>query len=561
MRAACTVLAAFCSFVTVALLSPLAIAQQLPSGERLQSVSRPNLAIGGVLHGYDNDWNTENYVEYLVTAEREFSAVTSTAYMAYGAWPDPTQTPDTSRFEEVVDWATAAGKKVHGHVLLWPAANEKLDWWKRVRRNETESTLRHYVESMVTCRAGEVWVWDVVNEVMADDGEAMDASGLRTSYKEYKNIGPNYVDLAFQWARQAEQVTGSEQPALLILNDYNIETLCPKSDRLLAYAIALRERGVPIDGIGFQMHFIDSVFEPNYASIEANLQRFADAGFQLFITELDVAATATDDPLQLPTAEQLAQQARVFQRIANIAYRQPACAALLMWDFADERSWLHPSTIDTEYLALGQYSFPTPFWGGRNQPMVAKPAYYGLQAGLAGNEPEVPSTRIYRITNALEPSTGVLVRDSVDGVAADTVSLASSTDISIEDSAVWHFEPVGGSVYRIRCQFGDANAYLSRASDPVGLNWIPNEHVCFDQLDETWYSQMWLIAPSGSGVTIHSAWEPDSGYLTRNTHVTPARGKKPAVVTILDSVSLAGASDMPGQVWLLEEVNSTRSEE
>lgn len=80
-----------------------AIGQQLPLGSRLSSISPNELSIGGVLHGYDEDtWTAE---DYLTTAEREFSSITGTSYMAYGAWPTSSAKPNVAGFNRVVDWA------------------------------------------------------------------------------------------------------------------------------------------------------------------------------------------------------------------------------------------------------------------------------------------------------------------------------------------------------------------------------------------------------------------------------------------------------------------------
>jgi len=75
----------------------------------------------------------------------------------------------------------------------------------------------------------------VVNEALDDGG------GLRDSVWLH-GIGPEYIDLAFQWAHEADP------DAPLFYNDYDAEGAGPKSDAVHALAKGLRGRGVPIGG-------------------------------------------------------------------------------------------------------------------------------------------------------------------------------------------------------------------------------------------------------------------------------------------------------------------------
>ena len=47
----------------------------------------------------------------------------------------------------------------------------------------------------------------------------------------------------------------------------------------------LQANGTPIDGVGFQCHFIVGEVPPD---LQENLQRFVDAGVEVAITELDI---------------------------------------------------------------------------------------------------------------------------------------------------------------------------------------------------------------------------------------------------------------------------------
>jgi len=503
----------FVAFVAALLIATLLTS--IPGGEasaqstRLKDVARPGLSVGAVLHSYDPAWDDGQYIQ---VAGEEFNAVTATAYMPWGPWPNPNGPIDTTPLGDVIEWAQNRPQPipVHAHGLVYPLANQSLNWWNNLQpgSGDHERLLKQYVDTMASAHAGDIWVWDVVNEVFADEGNhpsnARDADGLRTSYDEYIEIGPDYVEKAFRWAKDADP------NALLIFNDYGIAEMNQKSDNLLAYATKLRDRGVPIDGIGFQMHFQGHLYSPDYQSIRQNLARFAAAGFRLFITELDVMAADVMDadgngaPDRQPTAAELQQQKSVYAEIARIASEQPAVESLLMWDFADNRSWLHPITTDGPIggVVPGRYTFPAPWSDGAvGESLTKKPAYDGLIEGLrtVARQPD-PNAGPHRLTAAWEPTTANLARSgdlfpgdgvdlAIEGVRGDQWTIEAASD-------------AGAGWFRLRNTWGANDGYLTRDLHPLQVEWT---------------SQLWRFEPIDDGYyRIRNGWEPDSGVLMRN---------------------------------------------
>ena len=102
-------------------------------------------------------------------------------------------------------------------------------------------------------------------------------------------------------------------------NDYNAEIVNKKSDAIYAMAREFKSRGVPINGIGFQMHVtLKSDTPEDLQSFAVNLKRFADLGLEIHITELDVRLPS-DDPANL------AAQAKFYSEIVDACVRQAAC--------------------------------------------------------------------------------------------------------------------------------------------------------------------------------------------------------------------------------------------
>lgn len=201
--------------------------------------------------------------------------------------------------------------------------------------------------------------------------EAFDEHGrLRSSiWYDQPGIGfagdsTRYIEEVFRWAHAAAP------DARLFYNDAEAETKNVKSDAILAMVKDFRRRGVPIDGVGLQMHLRD--LNPDVEGIRANIERFIALGIQVHITEMDVALR-TDAEGKVVDPEDLVRQAELYRQIAQVC-AQAGCSAIQTWGFTDKYSWVRSSTRGVKGAAL-------PF--DRNY--VAKPAYEALKAAVAGS--------------------------------------------------------------------------------------------------------------------------------------------------------------------------------
>ncbi len=468
------------------------------------------LAVGGVLHSYDPGWDDGFYAQ---TAAAEFDAITATAYMPFGVQPTLDRI-DTEPLDRIVDWAQASDLRVHGHTLLYPLVNQRLDWYTDLEGGH-RAILENYVRTVAESNAGDIWVWDVVNELFADPGEqAVDERGLRTNYVEYDVFNGNYDDV-FRWAREADP------NAKLILNDYGAEELTAKADAILAEVIAMRERGVSIDGVGFQFHLDE---DPDFWQIRQNLQRFADAGFDLYITELDVTVTTRQSGDESLTRDERLLQRAIYEEVTRIALEQPAVKSLLMWDFADERSWLHPA-IPNGPVPEGLYAYPAIFTEPSvGEPLRPKSGYRGMIEAFEDHldRPiQRPDTRRLQVeSGADELFFGRSSSPTSNDVPGDTTWIGELT-AAREDwlSLQWTFEPVGNDLFRIRSAWPDATGtydYLTRVGQPTGGdNFEPTDQIELVALNEDWPSQMWRLERLGNfRFRVINMWEPHTGALT-----------------------------------------------
>lgn len=114
--------------------------------------------------------------------------------------------------------------------------------------------------------------WDVVNEIFNDDGT------FRNS-PYYRIIGPEFVELAFKFAHEADP------NAELYINDYSLAKPA-KRDAVCRIVRELKSKGYRVDGIGMQSH--NGLEYPDLDEYEKSIDAFAACGVKVMITELDV---------------------------------------------------------------------------------------------------------------------------------------------------------------------------------------------------------------------------------------------------------------------------------
>jgi endo-1,4-beta-xylanase len=253
---------------------------------------------------------------------------------------------DFSRGDQLAAFAAANGLKMRGHTLLW---HEQLPAWMSQgswTRATLEPVLKTYVQTVVAHYRGKVDSWDVVNEPLNEDGT------MRQNLW-YRVIGPDYIALALQWAREADP------SARLFVNDFNVEKPHPKRDGLLRLVNDLRAKGAPLDGVGLQAHFTTSWFATR-AELQGTMQMFASLGLRVEITELDVATASAWDPAEL------ARQTAIYGDVGAACRAVAACDRVTTWGITDASTWLGPDKR------------PLPF----DVNYAAKPAYTALAAAL-----------------------------------------------------------------------------------------------------------------------------------------------------------------------------------
>ncbi len=210
--------------------------------------------------------------QYAQILGQQFSAITPENEMKWSSIEPQQGVYTFQQADAEVQFAEEHHQLVRGHNLVWH--NQLPDWLTSgsFTNEQLAQILKQHIFTEVGHFRGKIWQWDVVNEPFNEDGT------LRATMW-YNALGPNYIADALRWAHEADP------HAKLFLNDYNIEWIGPKSDGMYNLVKSLKAQGVPIDGVGFETHL---GLQYGLPDMQPNLQRFADLGLDVDITEMDV---------------------------------------------------------------------------------------------------------------------------------------------------------------------------------------------------------------------------------------------------------------------------------
>ncbi len=288
---------------------------------------------------------------YAGAAGRHFSYLTAEYEMKWNPVQKVPGAYDFSGGDAIVAFAEAHGMKVKGHALVWHGATPS--WVESLSPPELRIAFEDHIRTVAGHYRRRVHAWDVVNEAI-DDGR----SGLRSTVFS-RGLGPDYVAEAFRLARKADP------EAQLVYNDYGAEGLNRKANDVYELVRDLRQRGL-VDGVGLQMHISATSFSP-VADIRANIQRLADLGLQVNISEMDVRVR--DVPGD--AAARLERQRQVYRDVVAACVAVARCEAVTFWGFTDAHTWVDgffgpddPLLFDEQYRA--------------------KPAFYGVEDAFRG---------------------------------------------------------------------------------------------------------------------------------------------------------------------------------
>ncbi|PRY59968.1 endo-1,4-beta-xylanase [Glycomyces artemisiae] len=264
---------------------------------------------------------------YANTLGTEFNSVVAENAMKWDATePNPGQFT-FSGGDQIVSWAQARGMKVRGHTLVWHA--QQPGWVQGLTGNNLRNAMVNHITGVANHYEGKVFAWDVVNEAFEWDGS-------RRQSNLQQQLGNGWIEEAFRAADAADP------NARLCYNDYGTDGINSKSTAIYNMVRDFKSRGVPIDCVGFQSHLSAG---DNLSSYQSNLQRFADLGVAVEITELDVGGSGS-------------AQAATFGTVTQACMAVARCTGITVWGVTDKYSWRNddPLLFDDNYQKKQAYT-------------------------------------------------------------------------------------------------------------------------------------------------------------------------------------------------------------
>ncbi|MCC3378196.1 endo-1,4-beta-xylanase [Paenibacillus farraposensis] len=302
---------------------------------------------------------------------KHFNSLVAENAMKFGSIEPQENTFDFSGADKLVDFAIAHNMKVRGHNLVWymgmpdwvfkhtdgtPLDSNNPDDKQLLLdrlKNHITKTIKHFDEKYgVYGEPGSknpIYCWDVVNEPINDtDG------GYRGNNDPwYRILGEEYIIKAFEYAHKAN-------PNIkLFLNEYSLENRV-KNQGIYNLAKKLVEKGVPIDGIGNQLHI--NLDTPSIEEMRAVIDQYAELGLEYQVTELDITTQGHKDE------NTLTKQGYRYKALFEMFKEEAAKGKLTgvtFWGLADDHNYQNTLIPDSTPLLF-------------DEKLQAKPAYWGI---------------------------------------------------------------------------------------------------------------------------------------------------------------------------------------
>lgn len=233
--------------------------------------------------------------------------------------------------DQLIKFAEENNMDVKWHTLFWHQQNSPFvssSW----TREEALAMMDEHITTIMTRYKGKISEYDVVNEMFEEDG----------SFRKnvwYNTIGPDYIEHALIKAHEIDPDTK------LYLNEYsNEEYGHPKADAMYKLVKELKEKGVPLDGVGMQLH-LDTSYPYNENRIRANIKRYEELGIEISFSEVDVRV-----PMDAAEAHEVVQE-QIYRSLYKLASESPNVKSFIIWGWTDKHSWV-PSTFPGKGNAL-----------------------------------------------------------------------------------------------------------------------------------------------------------------------------------------------------------------
>jgi endo-1,4-beta-xylanase len=259
---------------------------------------------------------------------KHFSSITCENEMKYASVTAGKDFYDFKTADMIAEFAAVNNLTMRGHTFVWH--NQTPHWvFEDTDKAGLLKRIRNHMAMLGGRYKEQISCWDVVNEAVEDKQDMF----LRQS-KWLEILGEGFMDEVFLAAREILP------DCKLFYNDYN-ETNPDKRSKIFRIVKGMKDREIPIDGIGMQCHW--NIYGPSLEEVRKTIEMYASLGVRLHITELDISLFEFNDRSRLdkPSGDILEKQAVVFDNYFKLfrEYRE-VIDSVTLWGAADDSTWL-----------------------------------------------------------------------------------------------------------------------------------------------------------------------------------------------------------------------------
>ena len=300
---------------------------------------------------------------YRNIVSQEFNCITSENVLKCATVHPKKDIYDFTKGDILVDYAQANKKRVHGHCLAW---HQSVPKWIYEFQGDTaawENLLQQHIQTVLEHYKGKMTSWDVVNEAFNEDGSyRMDTVNDEKKHHHItlwrNHLGTDYIARAFIYAHKADPKT------LLFYNEYGQEYSEKKLAAELYMVEDFKKRGIPINGLGLQMHININTKDEGIVNL---LKKAAATGLLIHISELDISVNPKKDTALIYSDSLKEMQSKkyafVVEQYKKLVPKKQQYG-ITFWNVGDDDSWLvrwlkakdFPLLFDTNYQRKDCYN-------------------------------------------------------------------------------------------------------------------------------------------------------------------------------------------------------------
>ncbi|WDZ83845.1 endo-1,4-beta-xylanase [Micromonospora cathayae] len=242
---------------------------------------------------------------------------------------------NTGGADTLVNHAQSNNMLVRGHTLVWHSQAGAL-------QGASQATLNTFIGNAINRWGSRIAYWDVVNEALEDNNTGRRRNQWPHTMNRDANGDGDFFDAgdtdvirdSFIRAKQVVQAGG--YTTKLCINDYDVEGLTvqggtPNRKANALYDIVRNYRQY-IDCVGFQAHFNDNPNSIITDDLQANIQRFADLGVEVHLSEVDIDDDLSNNDIG-------AGQAENYRKVVRACLNVAKCTGITVWGISDSESW------------------------------------------------------------------------------------------------------------------------------------------------------------------------------------------------------------------------------